>query len=295
MIPPTIRGPVIVSIAWASIGIPYIVKWFASLSLLGWIQLFLVVYGLFLTLCDGWILCRAQQRKVRAYLDQIVLDDVLRSIFDPQTGLIALVSVTVGGQALLYSLPTTKEQRAAVAQTTLEQDAKRVLLQPGGWKEILPQPLQWESMEPEEVSRGFNMETNIKVDNTKRPDDLSSATSSLSQISKEDEENYMNTEDEEENRNIPDELLPLDALSRIVLEIAQDRLWEPYRDRLQWLGMAAGIGGLLLLRQRRRGGRLLPALVAPAVLLLLRHRGRRLRNLIAMLVLYVVGQRRILR
>ena len=116
-------------------------------------QLCLLAIGLgtLLTVCD-WAAhiqqsVLALQQRLRKELhsraNAVVLDDVLRSIFAPDTGWIATICGTWIGTAGMYALPLDAEQRVRLFGSGLAEvdgtlDAREVLLRPGGLLRLLP-------------------------------------------------------------------------------------------------------------------------------------------------------------
>ncbi|KAG7346171.1 hypothetical protein IV203_005239 [Nitzschia inconspicua] len=81
-------------------------------------------------------------------LNKIVLDDVLKGIYDPESGLIACLTCAVVGASTMYGLKMKPEQRCKLVQSSLglasEQDAHLILMEPGGLKALLPAAInQW--------------------------------------------------------------------------------------------------------------------------------------------------------
>ncbi|KAG7365219.1 hypothetical protein IV203_038422 [Nitzschia inconspicua] len=92
------------------------------------------------------------QRTVRAggdtLLNKIVLDDVLKGIYDPESGLIACLACAFVGASTMYGLKMKPEQRCKLVQSSLglasEQDAHFIMMEPGGLKALLPAAInQW--------------------------------------------------------------------------------------------------------------------------------------------------------
>ena len=83
------------------------------------------------------------RRELHGRANALVLDDVLRSIFAPDTGWIATVVGTWVGTAGMYALPLDAEQRVRLFGSGLAEmdgtlDAREVLLRPGGLLRLLP-------------------------------------------------------------------------------------------------------------------------------------------------------------
>ena len=116
-------------------------------------QLCLLAIGLgtLLTVCD-WaahiqqsvlVLQQRLQKELHNRANAVVLDDVLRSIFAPDTGWIATICGTWIGTAGMYALPLDAEQRVRLFGSGLAEvdgtlDAREVLLRPGGLLRLLP-------------------------------------------------------------------------------------------------------------------------------------------------------------
>jgi hypothetical protein len=87
---------------------------------------------------------RVRQRTSN-FLENLVLDDVMRSIFDPETGWIACWVSLFVGNASMYAMPMSSEQRVRLIQSCLwtsEEQARSILTSPGGLKVMLPEALQ---------------------------------------------------------------------------------------------------------------------------------------------------------
>lgn len=86
---------------------------------------------------------RRLQKELDGRANAVVLDDVLRSIFAPDTGWIATICGTWIGTAGMYALPLDAEQRVRLFGSGLAEvdgtlDAREVLLRPGGLLRLLP-------------------------------------------------------------------------------------------------------------------------------------------------------------
>jgi hypothetical protein len=104
------------------------------------------IVGCLLTIHDFlWIIRTHLRNSVQQTLDNTVLDNLLRSIFDPETGWIASFVGMVMGNALMYSLPMDASQRVQLVRSTLgveECEAQVILQSPGGIKKMLPGSFQ---------------------------------------------------------------------------------------------------------------------------------------------------------
>ncbi|GKY96021.1 hypothetical protein MPSEU_000562600 [Mayamaea pseudoterrestris] len=84
-------------------------------------------------------------REYTKIMDTVVLDDVFRSIFDPE-GLIACSMATCIGTALMYGIPGMNiEYRIQMIQSIFgmnTREAEELLLHPGGYTKLLPTSVQ---------------------------------------------------------------------------------------------------------------------------------------------------------
>ena len=151
--PPHLRGPLAVTVALAFIFLPLIeqLSWGTILRILFlFAACFISVYD-----ASQWAVKRSRAI-LQKTLDKIVLDDVLSAIFHPETGLIAIGITTFWGNAAMYALPTTTEQRVHLVQNALDGTglidetssenatarAERILREPGGVSLLFPVVLQ---------------------------------------------------------------------------------------------------------------------------------------------------------
>ena len=98
----------------------------------------LFTVGIVITLWDV-------RRHTSNFLENLVLDDMLHSIFDPETGWIACFISIFVGSASMYAFPMSSEQRVRLIQSCLstsEEQARSILSSPGGLKVVLPEVLQ---------------------------------------------------------------------------------------------------------------------------------------------------------
>lgn len=136
-----LRGPLLVLVVLVPLITPYLLS-FQKLLSLG-----LLVVGFSLTCHDITLLLERKTRIfLRRALDSVILDDTLKSIFDPQIGLLPCVVSTVMGNAAMYALPLTRSQRMRLVQSCLsisdDQLTKDILLTPGGVRQLLPTFMQ---------------------------------------------------------------------------------------------------------------------------------------------------------
>ena len=232
-----LRGPILVIIVVLSWIVPYVWQWLGSLSIWGWGQLLAATLGVSLCLLDLGSLFQAKLRQFQVYLDTIVLDHVLSSIFDPYTGWLAVGMSTLVGNALVYTfLPTTESQRILLTQAALElpdaRQAQRVLLQPGGWKYyFLPSCLQWNTELPEGLmNRDTYNKTDDKNDNDRAigdddddDDDASTCSSVAQKVETDHNESRFSFNNERCQRQREDLLIrPSQDADRDVNENVQD-------------------------------------------------------------------------
>jgi hypothetical protein len=134
-----LRGPsLILAVLFLSI-LPYL----QYLSILSIARGLILLVGFILFLHDAKLVLLDQLRSfARNALDNFVLDDFLRSIFDPETGLIATSMGMTIGNSVMYALPLTAEQRAQLVQSALylkdHQQAATLLNESGGCRTLLP-------------------------------------------------------------------------------------------------------------------------------------------------------------
>jgi hypothetical protein len=145
-----LRGPLLIAASSCTFLLPYL----SQVSVESILRLAVIGCG-FLWFCLD--LANLAENRIRCSLSQflngIVLDDVLKSIYDPEIGLIATVVGTFIGNATMYTLPMNSEQRTKLLQATFWVDktqARSILSNPGGCKFLLPEKLQhWLESEKE--------------------------------------------------------------------------------------------------------------------------------------------------
>lgn len=155
------RGPVLILGVFISMFLPYL----ASFSNQFLLHLAIAAVGLSFCVLDFYTFTEAlMRRKLSNFMDSITLDDVLRAIFDPETGIVACLVGSFVGMSTMYALPLDDEQRTELVEATFwipKREAKSVLLDAGGFKALLPGPIQsW-------LDRGevFEMNKTSHVDN----------------------------------------------------------------------------------------------------------------------------------
>jgi hypothetical protein len=137
-----LRGPVLIGAVVSSVAVPYLLQ----LSQDTVLKITILILGLIL-LCRDLVSVTEHQLRVfiGRKLDGIILDDFLRSIYDPETGWVASIIGTCAGNATMYALPMDAEQRTKLMQATLWVDqtqARSILSEPGGCKQLLPEAFQ---------------------------------------------------------------------------------------------------------------------------------------------------------
>jgi hypothetical protein len=136
------KGPFLVVAVAVSLIRPYIAQ--CSPEFL--IQVSIAFGGLLWFCYDFYMYIESQMRSgLRRFIDSMVLDDVLRAIHDPETGLIACMVGTFVGTSSMYALRMNAEQRTKLVQASLwttPNEARTILLSPGGCKSLLPEAMQ---------------------------------------------------------------------------------------------------------------------------------------------------------
>jgi hypothetical protein len=138
-----LRGPSLVMAVLILSVLPYL----RYLSILSIARALIMLVGFALFAHDVKLVLLDQLRSfAHRALDNFVLDDFLKAIFDPETGLIAACIGTCVGNSAMYSLPLTVEQRVELVQSALyltdRQQAATVLRESGGCKTLLPDAAQ---------------------------------------------------------------------------------------------------------------------------------------------------------
>lgn len=132
------RGPILLAVAIGSLLLPYAFV----LSTKTLVYIFVLGLGLFFTVRDASCLIeRCVRQQLAQALNALVVDDVMRSIFDPEIGWFTGFVSTLLGNATIYTLPMTTEHRVRLIQSCLwtsEEQTRRFLTAPGGVKEVLP-------------------------------------------------------------------------------------------------------------------------------------------------------------
>eukprot|EP00536_Pseudo-nitzschia_multiseries_P002325 jgi/Psemu1/5292/gm1.5292_g len=175
------RGPMLVVAVAVSFVVPYLHE---HCTVRGIVHLCAVGLGL-AVVCFDWY--RLAERWVRtganSVLDRFVLDDVLRAIYHPTDGLWACCVGTYVGASAMYGLPMTDEERTELIRSSLylrdERSARSVLLEPGGCKALLPEPVrQWLQPLPPPPRLGASSDstaTRTTTDSSEAPESNKSA------------------------------------------------------------------------------------------------------------------------
>ncbi|GAX10579.1 hypothetical protein FisN_14Lh077 [Fistulifera solaris] len=138
-----LRGPAAVALIVAVILGPYL----QQLSILTIIQILLLFLAGAMMFHDFkyWMI-QSSRYSLQQKLQNIVLDDILRALFHPQQGLLAVSATACLGNFAMYALPTTPEQRVQLWQSASGDEspdvAERILKAPGGIAELLPHSVQ---------------------------------------------------------------------------------------------------------------------------------------------------------
>ena len=151
-----LRGPFLIgAVVFLSV-LPHL----QYLSLVAIVRTLILLAGVGLFLHDTALLLIDRIRHtISVALDAFVLDDFLRAVFDPETGWIATSVGMVTGNAAMYTLPVSAEQRVELVQSALyladRQEAATILQQAGGCKHLLPGTVQaWLHQDSSRLSHG---------------------------------------------------------------------------------------------------------------------------------------------
>ena len=151
------RGPTIVCAVVISLFYAHIRESF-TLSLL--LHLTIASFGTFLIFYDARRFVESIIRSgLNLFLDKIVLDDLLRTVYDPINGILACTVGTYVGASSMYGLNMSEDQRTELIKSSLfledENQAHSVLFHPGGCKALFPTEVQkWLNASKKEKSKG---------------------------------------------------------------------------------------------------------------------------------------------
>lgn len=135
------RGPLLALTAGVSLAAPSLLQVVSEMSWSGLLRVLLLCSGIALGLSDAAGCLRQRWDAIHGKLDALVLDDVLRFVFDPEQGVLASCAGFFCGSLAMYGLPVDRAQRTRLLQSALWIDeplARHALLRPGGWKILLP-------------------------------------------------------------------------------------------------------------------------------------------------------------
>jgi hypothetical protein len=185
-----LRGPVLVTAVAVSFILPYV----PTLSTKVLIHLGIALTGILWLCHDFFRFTETQARStLRKVLDGVVLDDVLRAIHDPETGLIANVVGTFVGTSSMYALRMDAEQRTKLVQASLgtsKKQAGSILLSPGGCKALVPDAMQrW-------LNKGAVTESNRKPSINHVEEEEGESDSSVSELGVANEEDESASSDD---------------------------------------------------------------------------------------------------
>lgn len=200
-----LRGPLLMVAVVSAIAMPHLLE----LSTRSFIFLLLFAAGLFLTAADTIALAESTlQRRVSSFLNTVVLNNVLKSWFDPETGWFACWTAFLLGNATMYALPISDDQRIRLVESSLavsNQQAQRILTTPGGFQELLPENIQiWlngKSVEGNETRRMEEDESKSTAENHEC--DQSDQTDETDPMSEAETPSRRRTDGKEENEPVP--------------------------------------------------------------------------------------------
>jgi len=137
-----IRGPLILSIVVAFVGR----QWIATISTDSIILLCGTIMGILFLIWDVIESIKIHFRnKIRNIVETFVLDDFLKTLYDPDYGMIpGLIGSSLGASSM-YGLRLDNEQKTRLIQASLwtgKEEAQSILLHAGGMKALLPESFQ---------------------------------------------------------------------------------------------------------------------------------------------------------
>ncbi|MGK3762048.1 MAG: hypothetical protein ACI8RD_014366, partial [Bacillariaceae sp.] len=139
-----LRGPIIVIGVIISLLFPYIQEYCTV-----WVFMHITIanIGLLWIYHDLKIIIESNIRTILNFiLNKIILDDILKAIYDPIDGIWACFVGTFVGASTMYGLNMNNEQKIELIQSSFSlhdrNEAHTVLLEPGGCKELLPVEVQ---------------------------------------------------------------------------------------------------------------------------------------------------------
>ena len=144
----TICGPLMVGSAVCLSVVPYILSsWHCAIST------FVFLCGVLLCLHDVGDWCLESTRSyMRRSIEGVSLDELLQSVHNAELAVVGNFVGSFVGQIAMYGLPCSKDQRVRLFQSGFDvpdaREARRMLLEPGGWSALLPESAQNWIFEP---------------------------------------------------------------------------------------------------------------------------------------------------
>jgi hypothetical protein len=138
-----LRGPLLLFV----VILPSLIRSLKTLSIEIWYSIvfgFLALIWVYQDLMH-WLKhsCRA---RINHVLNNLILDDVMKNMFDFQNGTLPALTLGMLGNAAMYLLPLSKLQRVKLIQSVLalpsENDSIQLWMTPGGIKHLLPTQIQ---------------------------------------------------------------------------------------------------------------------------------------------------------
>ena len=144
-----LRGPILIFVAVLACAWPYRedLAFVVTNYIHIWRCLVLATLGIILFGIDVWNgFISFSRRLIRQLLECVAVDDILRTIHDPTTGIVA---TTVGGfigASAMYTLGINEDQRIEIVRAALglndHEDARRILMEKGGYTILFPGSFQ---------------------------------------------------------------------------------------------------------------------------------------------------------
>jgi hypothetical protein len=140
-----LRGPLLLS----AVLLPLFARHLLLMRLETIFSMVLLTLGLALTCHDFFQLLESKTRDfIHRSINAVVLDDVMKSLLDPASGMLPCLLGVILGNATMYSLPLSTSQRVRLLQSCLavpdEEVATHILMEPGGIQQLLPRSVrQW--------------------------------------------------------------------------------------------------------------------------------------------------------
>mmetsp|Transcript_34243 Transcript_34243/g.82448 ORF Transcript_34243/g.82448 Transcript_34243/m.82448 type:complete len:489 (-) Transcript_34243:1636-3102(-) len=143
------RGPMLVFAAVVACAWPYredlafvVTNYIHIWRCLGIATLGIIIFGI-----DVWNgIIGVSRRGIRQLLECVAVDDILRTIHDPTTGIVATTVGGFVGASAMYTLGMDEGQRIEIVRATLglndREDARRILMEKGGYTLLFPDCFQ---------------------------------------------------------------------------------------------------------------------------------------------------------